>query len=279
MEHRRPPKNTPCKAACFIYHALNFLINLGRLNGGNRLAKTRSKPTGAMLSLKLYSWNCPKMELFVPLAQTLSDSIQRLLTWCFRLSGCQFWLFSISHIFLLLLKHCFWINTSHSCHGGRSIQIMVSTFCIYFLAKYTSFSSFLCCKLLYRSYTVQCFYSLDTVSSQARCVFIRNKISLCVAVSGCPIFVLQQWWKLFFPSIDHSIFSGIYCCMRCWMLQDMDHMEASCLFNVEVGIYDQIEQSQISVSTVTTLGIEMQTVEHDMIQSLWVMQVQGEFLR
>ena len=52
------------------------------------------------------------------------------------------------------------------------------------------------------------------------------------------------------------------------MLQDMDHMEASCLFNVEVGIYDQIEQSQISVSTVTTLGIEMQTVEHDMIQSL-----------
>jgi len=35
------------------------------------------------------------------------------------------------------------------------------------------------------------------------------------------------------------------------MLQDMDHMEASCILYVEVGRFDQFEQSQINVLTVT----------------------------
>jgi len=49
------------------------------------------------------------------------------------------------------------------------------------------------------------------------------------------------------------------------MLQDMDHMEASCIFYVKVGRFDQLEQSKISVLTVTSLGIVMLTVHQDLM--------------
>jgi len=49
------------------------------------------------------------------------------------------------------------------------------------------------------------------------------------------------------------------------MLQDMDHMEASCVFYIKVGTLDQLEQSRISVLTITSLGIAMLTVSHDLI--------------
>jgi len=44
------------------------------------------------------------------------------------------------------------------------------------------------------------------------------------------------------------------------MLQDMDHMEASCVFCVKVGRFHQLEQSKISVLSVTSVGIVMLTV-------------------
>jgi hypothetical protein len=47
------------------------------------------------------------------------------------------------------------------------------------------------------------------------------------------------------------------------MLQEMDHMEASCVFYVMVGRFDQFEQSKISVLTVTSLGIVMVTVHYN----------------
>ena len=49
------------------------------------------------------------------------------------------------------------------------------------------------------------------------------------------------------------------------MLQDMDHIEASCVLYVEVGTLNRVEQSTICVLTVTTLGIAMLTVHHDMM--------------
>ena len=52
------------------------------------------------------------------------------------------------------------------------------------------------------------------------------------------------------------------------MLHNMDHMEASCLFYVKVGRFDQFEQSKISILTVTSLGIIMHTVHHDLMVSL-----------
>jgi len=55
------------------------------------------------------------------------------------------------------------------------------------------------------------------------------------------------------------------------MLQDLDHMEASCVFYVKVGTFDQLLQNKICVLTVTTLGIAMLTVQHDMMISACVM--------
>ena len=47
------------------------------------------------------------------------------------------------------------------------------------------------------------------------------------------------------------------------MLQDMDHIEASCVFYVKVGMLDQREQSTFCVLTVTRVGVVMITVQDD----------------
>ena len=52
------------------------------------------------------------------------------------------------------------------------------------------------------------------------------------------------------------------------MLQDMDHMEARCIFYVKVRRFDQFEQSKISVLTDTSLGIVMLPVHHDLMVSM-----------
>jgi hypothetical protein len=52
------------------------------------------------------------------------------------------------------------------------------------------------------------------------------------------------------------------------MLQEMDHMEASCVFYVKVGRFGQFDQSKISVLTVTSLGIVMLTVHYNLIISV-----------
>jgi len=49
------------------------------------------------------------------------------------------------------------------------------------------------------------------------------------------------------------------------MLQDMDHMEASCISYAKVGRFDQFEQSKISVLTITSLGIVMLTINYDLM--------------
>ena len=52
------------------------------------------------------------------------------------------------------------------------------------------------------------------------------------------------------------------------MLQDIDHMEASCVLYVKVGMLDQLEQSKICMFTVTSLGIAMLTKQHELIFSV-----------
>jgi len=49
------------------------------------------------------------------------------------------------------------------------------------------------------------------------------------------------------------------------MLQDVDNMEASCFFYVEVGTLNQLEQSNVCVLTGTTFGIVILTVSHFMM--------------
>jgi len=48
----------------------------------------------------------------------------------------------------------------------------------------------------------------------------------------------------------------------------MDHMEASCIFYVKVGKFDQLEQSKNSVLIITSFGILMMTVHGDLMVSV-----------
>jgi len=52
------------------------------------------------------------------------------------------------------------------------------------------------------------------------------------------------------------------------MLQDMDNMEASCIFYVKVGTFNHLEQSKICHVTVNKLGLVRLTVQHDLIVSV-----------
>jgi len=55
------------------------------------------------------------------------------------------------------------------------------------------------------------------------------------------------------------------------MLQDMDHIEASCAVYGEVGTPNRLKQIIIYVLTVTTLGIAMLTIHHVMMFSVCCM--------
>jgi len=63
------------------------------------------------------------------------------------------------------------------------------------------------------------------------------------------------------------------------MLQDIDNMEASCILYVKVGRFNQFEQTKISLLTVTSMGIVMLTVHHDLMVSMWLIQDPGDVLR
>jgi len=71
--------------------------------------------------------------------------------------------------------------------------------------------------------------------------------------------------KRSFSEHHHWILCWLCWWARCWMLQDMDHIEASCVCYVEVGMLNQSEQSKICVLKVTTLGIAMLNIHHDMM--------------
>ena len=63
------------------------------------------------------------------------------------------------------------------------------------------------------------------------------------------------------------------------MLQDMDHMEASCVIYVRVGTLVQLKQSKFCVLTVTKLGIFMLTVQDDSMFCFSFMYSPGDLLR
>jgi len=52
------------------------------------------------------------------------------------------------------------------------------------------------------------------------------------------------------------------------MLHDMDHMEASCVFYVKVGRFEQYENSKIGVLTVTSLGIVRLPLHYDFMVTM-----------
>jgi len=63
------------------------------------------------------------------------------------------------------------------------------------------------------------------------------------------------------------------------MLQDMDNMEASCVFYVKVSTFTYLEQSKTSLLTVNKTGIVRLTVQHDLIVSVSFMYYPRDSLR
>jgi hypothetical protein len=63
------------------------------------------------------------------------------------------------------------------------------------------------------------------------------------------------------------------------MLQDMDSLEASCVFYGKVGKLKHLEHSQIGLVTVNKAGIVRLTVPHNRIVSVRFMHCRGDFLR
>ena len=51
----------------------------------------------------------------------------------------------------------------------------------------------------------------------------------------------------------------------------MEYIEARCVLYVLVGRFDQLEQCKIKVLTITSLGIPMLTIYHDMMVSMYLM--------
>ena len=63
------------------------------------------------------------------------------------------------------------------------------------------------------------------------------------------------------------------------MLQDMDNIEARCIFYVKVSTFPHLEQSNSSLVTVNQSGIVRITVQHDLIVSVSFKYYPGDSLR
>jgi len=109
--------------------------------------------------------------------------------------------------------------------------------------------------------------------------FIRMMTSSCEFLCRFAVFASRTQRKLLFQCVDQCPLGWPCCWARCWMLEDMDHMEASCIFYVKVGRFDQFEQSKISILTVTSLGMVMLTTHHDLMVSMWFMKDPGDVFR
>jgi len=93
-------------------------------------------------------------------------------------------------------------------------------------------------------------------------------------VSGC-----RKWRTVLFRSIYHYSLQCLCCWVRCWMLQDMNNTEGSCVFYVKVSKFTHLEQSKTSLSAVNNLGIVRLTGQHDLIVNISFMNYPRNSLR
>ena len=63
------------------------------------------------------------------------------------------------------------------------------------------------------------------------------------------------------------------------MLQDMDNMEASCVFYVKVSTFTHLAQSKTTLLTVNQSGMVRLTIQHDLIVNVSFMYYPRDYLR
>jgi hypothetical protein len=94
------------------------------------------------------------------------------------------------------------------------------------------------------------------------CLHSRHHIGQWTAVligHVCPPEVAKcSFWR-----IDHCCVCWLCCCGWCWILQDMDNMEASRTVYVKVSMFSHYEQSEISLLAVNKPSIAKLIVQHN----------------
>ena len=143
-------------------------------------------------------------------------------------------------MFLLLHNCCLCILYSLSCDCGLSIQKILDPVIFLLITQTVRFPSFLGRQLRFRSYAAQCSECSDPVCLQGTLAFIRLMMWSYGYLSQFDVFAHQKWRKFLFRSIYQCMLCRPCCWAICWMLHDMDHMEASCVLYVKVGRFHQI---------------------------------------
>jgi len=120
--------------------------------------------------------------------QTITNGIQHLLKCRFRLCHCQSPLFSIAHIFLLVLHCCLCIINSHSRSSGHSFHIVVYSSVLLLVASEVLFMSLPSHMLHFGSLAAPGSRSSDCVWLQPAITFICLLMSSCGALCSVVVF-------------------------------------------------------------------------------------------
>jgi len=172
------------------------------------------------------------------LAQTVSDRSPDFQKCFFRLCGYRSCLFIISCFFRLLNNLYYSILTFRSCQSSSSIHIIIDPFHLHFIAWNVGSLSFHRQMLLFKSYPPHCSQWSDTSCVQAALDFILLMMLLCESSCWVAIFAHRKWQTFHILSIDRGTLCWLCCLTRCWLLQDVDCMEASWVHHLKVRMFD-----------------------------------------
>jgi hypothetical protein len=103
--------------------------------------------------------------------------------------------------------------------------------------------------------------------------------SCCRALARFAVFARTLWRNDLFWKVEYGIVSSLFCgSVKCEILQDMVHMEATCVSYINVGTLNWLEQSKHCVLTDTRCWIAMLTIKHHMLYSVCFMSDPGNLL-
>ena len=220
----------------------------------------------------LHCWTCK-------ITQTVSDSNHHLLKRLFGFSVHQSGVFSFPCIILHLLNHSHFVLNSLSCPSGLSLNIILNRFYFLFSPSEVRVSCFNDHNLLFGLRAAECSKGSESPCSQAAIAFICLMTPLGGPFRWIAVFACRKWrWDLPWGTDDCSL-RWVCCGVRWWMFQDMDNMEASCVFYVKVGTFTHVEQSKNSLLTVNTAGVVRLTVQHHLIAHVSILLYPRDSLR